>query len=262
MVASFLSILLNSIFLGFMFVDINILGYENFPTVLHLIPFQCGILVPRSELRIPLFELNALSSITLAVKDQKYIGVVQTRDANVIQNPETDDLNIADDDNENYTKITLKNSLIGGLYKCGCLGEILNIQEDEQGKMIVSIGGICRFDIVKELPIENSCRRALVSYDKYEMDIVQEADFSFDRKRLMHALRAYCKKLGIKPNWAELNSTSNEKLITMLMMICPFNTIEKQSLLETIGYTQQSNLITSLIEIDSVNRQSSSHLYH
>jgi Lon protease-like protein len=113
-----------------------------------------------------------------------------------------------------------------------------------------------------ELPIENQSRRAIVSYDRYVNDIVCEADFSFDRDRLMIALRGYCKRRNINLDLKELASMSNERLITLLMMICPFDQNEKQALLETVGYVDQSTLITRLMEMNSVNNQVSSTLYH
>jgi Lon protease-like protein len=51
------------------------------------------------------------------------------------------------------------------------------------------------------------------------------------------------------PNARSFREISNERLVTMLMMICPFDSKEKQALLETAAYTKQSELITFLMEM-------------
>lgn len=215
-------------------------NYKDLPTTLPLMPLKGGILVPRSELQLPISDLGHLSSVSSAIREHRYIGVVQSKDEGV----------------EEEEKLPL--------FHCGCVGQVIDIQENEEDKLILAIRGICRFEIERELPVEQNCRRAVVSYKKYEADIVHEADFSIDRYRLINALKAYCKKLKIKPNWKEISTISNERLITMLMMICPFDSNEKQALLETVSYIAQSQLITSIIEMESVsqNNLSTSFVYH
>lgn len=211
------------------------LNEGELPQVLILLPLKGGILIPRAELQFPVSNLENLSSISEAMKGDRYIGVVQLRE----------DLNEAKPD---------------PVFRCGCVGRIHDLQENDEGQLMFSVCGICRFEIKQELPAYKACRRVLVSYDKYETDIVHEADFTFDRDRLISALKIYCKKLRIKPNWKELDRTSNERLVTMLMMICPFDAHEKQALLETVGYAAQSKLVTSLIEMDTFAHDSL--MYH
>lgn len=206
----------------------------DLPTTIPLMPLHCGILLPRAELQMPVTEVGNLSVISSALQSGRYIGVVQARG--------TSD---------------------GDLFHSGCVGQVLDVQDnDEEERLILAIRGICRFDIREELPIEQNCRKAVVTYEKYAADIVQEADFPLDRYRLITALKKYCEKLHITPNWKEISNISNERLITMLMMICPFHSEEKQTLLETASYTEQSRLITSMIEMDSFSSDSVSPSYH
>ncbi|MDR1907594.1 MAG: LON peptidase substrate-binding domain-containing protein [Holosporales bacterium] len=211
------------------------LGIENeqLPKVLTLLPLRGVILVPRSELRLPVTDFSHLSSITDAVQGDNYVGVVQFRGES--DSPEDD------------------------VFRCGCVGRVFDVRGDEEGHLMYSIRGICRFEITHELPSEGLSRRASVSYDKYQADIVQEADFSCDRERLIHALKVYFERMKIGTNLDELMEMSNEKLITMLMTICPFDAHEKQALLEREHYAAQSTLITHLMELDSFMRDSMSY---
>jgi Lon protease-like protein len=197
-------------------------------------PLQGGILLPRSELQIPFADVSDLSSVLSSSMANGTIGVVQAETRNG-----------------------------DSLFRCGCAGKTFDVQEVDDIGFVLSITGICRFEIESELEFDGKCRRAVVSYEKYEADIVQEADFLLDRERLLSVLRTYCKKLNIVPNWKEIEGISNERLLTMLMMLCPFDSKEKQTLLETVGYTEQSKLITSMMEMDVASAANvASFLYH
>ncbi|MDR3285124.1 MAG: LON peptidase substrate-binding domain-containing protein [Holosporales bacterium] len=211
---------------------------NDLPDILPIMPLHGVILLPRSELQVPLADIGNFASVIFGgLKGSNYIGVVQ----------------VDDNDNEKNDE---------AIFRCGCVGKILDIQEFGDVGLVLSILGICRFEIEKEFDIDGTCRKAVVSYKKYESDIVEEADFELDRKKLISVLKTYFKKMNILPNWGEIKGTSNERLVTMLMMICPFDSNEKQALLETVGYTEQSKLITSIMEMDTASGISGSLSYH
>ncbi|MDR1597946.1 MAG: LON peptidase substrate-binding domain-containing protein [Holosporales bacterium] len=213
----------------------NTLNVQNkdLPKVLTLLPLHGVILMPRSELKLSISDFGNFLSITDALHSDNYMGLVQFRD----------DPNAPSDD----------------VFRYGCAGRIWDIGESGDGQLVLVVRGVCRFEIVRELPPEGAKRAVEVSYDKYPTDIVHEADFSFDRQRLMRALKNYYQKLQFPPNWEELSEMSNERLITLLMMACPFDSRERQALLEMDRYVEQSQLVTSLIELDSFTRDSLSY---
>lgn len=198
---------------------------KDLPTLIPLLPLHGAVLLPRSQLPIPIFEVDYLSMIAESIKSHHMIGVVQ---------PILKNLNVE----ENLP-----------LFKSGCLGKIIDINEAEENLLIITLSGVVRFDIVEELPLEHDYRRAIVSYDRYVQDRVEEVDFSFDRLRLLKALKDYFKTMDITANWQEINKTSNEKLITSLAMICPFEAREKQAILESPTLKEQSQIITTMIEM-------------
>lgn len=203
------------------------LEQEHLPSVVNLLPLRDGILVPRSELRMPLSLLESLTSWTDAIKKDRLVGIVQIRE-------------------EKSAK-----SRVEPIFRCGCLGRILDLQEGEDGGLVFSVKGICRFEIEQELPEAFPCRKAVVSYEKYERDDVQEADFVMDRKRLLDALRGYSQRLHLEPNWEELEIASNERLMSMLMMVFPFSATERQTVFETVEYTAQSRIAMLLMEMNA-----------
>lgn len=210
---------------------------DALPTTIPVLPVHGTVLLPRAELPIPVADSDYLHMISDCVKSHQMFGVVQ---------PVLDRHN---------------NAL--RLFQSGCLGTIIDIEETEHNQLIVTVKGVCRFDIVTEIDTDKTYREAHVSYDKYLLDGSEKVDFSFDRPRLIKALKPYFRALDVQPNWKEINRTPDEKLIAALTMICPLDALEKQVILETVTPKEQSQLITTMIEMASFDKpQNSSVAYH
>lgn len=201
--------------------------YKSLPTHLSLIAVQGAILLPRSQLPIPIRDLDHLIISLEALRTHQIIGIVQSitnQEANLEDSP---------------------------IFKTGCAGKILDLNEVEEGHFLITLKGICRFKIIEELQTKDVHREALVSYEDFALDCVEDNDFSFDRPRLLKALEQYFKVVDITPNWQEISKTSNEKLIAALTMVCPLEAREKQAVLEAPTPKEQSQLITTMIELAS-----------
>ena len=101
-----------------------------------------------------------------------------------------------------------------------------------------------------------------VDYDHYLLDLVENSDDNINRERLLAALRNYFKTFDLSPNWQEINNTPDQKLIRALTMACPFDPREKQALLESPTLLQQSEVMTTLIEIASFGNPNDLQLIH
>jgi Lon protease-like protein len=75
-----------------------------------------------------------------------------------------------------------------------------------------------------------------------------------DRTRLIEALKRYFLMNGIKADWDAINQTPDERLITTLAMICPFQSSEKQALLETEDLATRASTMLTLIEMALLSR--------
>jgi Lon protease-like protein len=141
-------------------------------------------------------------------------------------------------------------------FKTGCAGEITDINFIGSEEVVVNIYGICRFEIVDELPPDNSgIERVSVSYEKFLVDMDKEdTNFDFDKKKLMSALDVYFKNLEISPNWTEIERTPVKILVSALAMACPFHPSEKQSLLEIVSVEDMFNMMMKIVEMNSFDR--------
>lgn len=204
----------------------NAASTDNLPTILPLLPLHGAVLMPRASMPIPLHEEEFVAIIDNAPLEHSYIGVVQPILSNMP----------SDVDASQY------------LFRTGCAGRIIDITETQDEKYIVTLTGECRFDLVQEVKNDHLYRTARVDYSRYVMDIVDEIDFVLDRGRLFQALKPYFQMIDLSPNWDEIQRISNEKLITALTMICPFQPNEKQAILEVPSLQEQAKLVQALLE--------------
>lgn len=198
---------------------------RDLPETLSLLPLRGAVLLPRAHLPLPLLDLSHLAVITEALHAEQIIGLVQP---SVIPTDEHDELNF---------------------FSVGTAAQVIDINELDEGRLIVTLKGLCRFDIVEEIESDSPLRKVRVSYLRYENDLVQETDLNIDRARLGRALKPYFQLLDVTPNWDEIDTTSNEKLINTLTMVCPFEPNEKQAVLESPTLKEQSQVMTTLIEM-------------
>lgn len=212
---------------------------DDLPLEVPLILLHGAILLPRSHLPVPITDKSNFSMIAEALRTNRYVGIVQPNPPQDGSDPH--DLN---------------------LFSTGTLGYIQDVTELDDDKLFVTLSGICRFTILEkrihnlEYPVASLC------YEGYETDLVDSVDISIDRTRLLQALSLYFDHLDIKANWEEIDKTTNEKLITALMMVCPFEANEKQALLESRTLQEQSRVITTLIEMGATNHHPERIIYH
>ena len=201
--------------------------FENLPAELPLFPLNGVLLLPRGRLPLNIFEPRYLNMVEHALGHQRLVGIAQ---------PTVDGqpgLGAPDGT---------------ALYRIGCAGRITNFQETTGGQIQLTLRGICRFNIVDELPLMNSFRRARADFAPYKNDFSSEDGTVIDRQRLLSDLRAYFEMENIEADWDTIKQTPDDRLVTTLAMVCPFEPHEKQALLESADLIHRCKLIIGLIE--------------
>lgn len=194
------------------------------PKRLALLPVYGSILMPHAHLNVPAHEEYLLKIASQVDEEDLFVGVVQP---------------ILDKASEAQRV---------PIFLAGTLGRITEVSESFEGSVSISIEGVCRFDIEEEYDDANGNRYALANYERYLQDLQEITNLKIDRKNLLKALKNYFSIYNVAPNWKEIDKTTDEHLITVLSMICPFHAREKQALLETPSIEVQSEMIAKLIE--------------
>ncbi|MGD9537769.1 MAG: LON peptidase substrate-binding domain-containing protein [Alphaproteobacteria bacterium] len=198
---------------------------EDLPTLIPIFPLPGALLLPRGKLPLNIFEPRYLEMTEAAMASHRLIGMVQPSDANApLDRPE--------------------------VYRTGCAGRIVRYAETEDGRYLITLAGIARFEIVAEPPLEGRLyRRAEVSFKRYAHDLESPGALRLDRARLMPALRCYFQVQGLTADWQTIEKTPDDHLLTCLAMICPFKPNEKQALLEYPTDAERGEAIIALLEM-------------
>ena len=66
---------------------------------------------------------------------------------------------------------------------------------------------------------------------------------------LMDALRPFFRVRGIEANWDAMEQTSDSMLVLTLAMVCPFDPLEKQALLEAGSPEDRASMLVTLLQM-------------
>lgn len=197
---------------------------KDLPTVIPVFPLPEVLLLPGGMLPLNIFEPRYLAMVKAVLGADRMIGMVQPQPAEgPAGNP--------------------------ALYVTGCAGRIARFEEAPDGRYLISLMGVCRFDIAGELAPCDGYRRVQADWSRYGCDLDAEPLCCLDRSRLFPALRGYFKLHGIDADWDMLGGAPDERLVTCLSMICPFCASEKQALLEAAGMEERAEILTTLVEM-------------
>jgi|TARA_B110000881_G_C18539793_1_gene497888 Lon protease-like protein len=192
---------------------------SQFPEKIPVFPLSGVIYFPNTNLPLNVFEDRYLSLVNDVIKTNKLMGMVQS--------------------------IKGKKDV----YNVGCLGKISDFRKSDDGRILLNLTGITRFEIKKEIETTKLYREFFVDYKKFTNDIdvpnkVRTKSKEFDL--LDEKMKIFFKKNGILLNWKEFEILEDEQKINTLSMIAPISNEEKQKLLETVTL---KNKIKTLLDI-------------
>ncbi len=200
------------------------------PDVVAIFPLNGTVLLPGCELPLNIFEPRYLNMIDDALKGERLIGMIQT--------------------DENTSS---------GLSKVGGLGRIMQFSEQDDGRYLIVLKGLKRFNFVQDIKSTAPYRQARISFDGFEEDadlhdprVMPDALTDVggtDRAALTVAMKSLAKTLGVSVDWDGLAEIPLPQLVNQAAMISPFKPADKQSLLETVSTDDRRRLLTGLLHL-------------
>ncbi len=197
--------------------------FEQLPGSIPVFPLMGVLLLPRGKLPLNIFEPRYLAMVQDALASDRMIGMIQPQATEAPERPPR-------------------------LYGLGCAGRITSFAETDDGRFLITLTGVCRFALGEELPTTRGYRRVVPDWTPFAADLAEEVG-GVDRDRLVPVLRQYFRQQGITVNWDAVTGAEDERLITSLAMICPFDPPEKQALLEAPCLKDRADLLQTLIEM-------------
>ncbi len=217
-------------------------GFEELPPVVPIFPLPGVLLLPGGRLPLNVFEPRYLAMVRDALAGERAIGMIQPRE-------EAADVGAAK------------------VYETGCLGRITAFSETDDGRYLITLTGLIRFDVARELPPMEGYRRVTAGYDRFRRDLedgpaagpedgaadgvagAAGAAGAIDRARLLETLGSYFEAQGIEGDWKAIEETGDAALVTALAMLCPFAAPEKQALLEAMSLPERASAMTAIMEM-------------
>lgn len=205
-------------------------SFDDLPATIPIFPLTGVLLLPRGILPLNIFEPRYLNMVQDALAADRMIGMIQP---------------------SGKTGGKTGSSAEPPVYTCGCAGRITAFEETDDGRFLISLRGVSRFEVAEEVPTTRGYRRARVDWGRFEGDLTppDDKDKTIQRDGLFKCLKAYFKNQGIEASWTALKETPNERLINSLSMICPFEPSEKQALLEASDLCERTKVLTALVEM-------------
>src|SRR5262249_49519308 len=87
------------------------------------------------------------------------------------------------------------------LYPIGCAGRITSFSESEDGRYLITLSGLCRFGIGREIPTVGGYRRIVPGFQRFRAGMEPVAKGLVERERVPNALTAFFAAQKIKVDW-------------------------------------------------------------
>lgn len=200
-------------------------GLSGLPTRFPVFPLAGAILLPGGNLPLNIFEPCYLQMTRDAMRTDRVIGMVQPNGEH--------------------------EGRPSGLYPIGCAGRITSFAETDDGRYLITLTGVCRYDIVEELQVGTLYRQVIATFDRWRVDLEPPSPSRELRPALLSALRSYFDVYEISADWSQIEAAPLGGLITSLAMICPFEPSEKQALLEADDPDRRGQVLIALMEMSA-----------
>ena len=197
----------------------------DLPETIPLFPLPGALLLPRARLPLNIFEPRYLAMLEDAIKtEHRLIGMIQPQEdiAETGTNP---------------------------LHQIGCAGRVISFSETDDGRYLITLGGVCRFRLVSKVDGFTPYIRAAVDWTSFDADLAPTVpDDGFDRPKFLDTLARYFDAVNLSSDWDNLKEADEELLINSLAMLCPFEREEKQALLESTSLADRRKTLTTLMD--------------
>ena len=193
----------------------------NLPNTIPIFPLSGVIFFPQTNLPLNIFEPRYLTLVNDCIKSNKYMGMIQSK------------RNTSD------------------VYSVGCLGKITEHKKTKDGRMLVNLTGISRFEINTEINNDKIYREFEVSYEKFSEDqgLIKKQTAMVERiKEIYEKTKIFFNKNGLLLNWVEFEKLDEDQKINTLAMIAPISNEEKQMILESVHVDSRTKVLSKIIE--------------
>ena len=188
------------------------------PTRVPLFPLSGAILFPRSHLPLHIFEDRYRAMVEDAMAGPGRIAMIQPADDKA-----------------------------PGLYQVGCVGELVGVEELDDGRYNVMLLGSQRFRLIGEADGGTPYRQADVNLDAFNDDDPEPLS-SIQRADVEREARRFGDSLSLAVDWDAVGRLDDEMLVNAIAQVAPFDAGAKQALLEEVTLAGRADLVVQLMQ--------------
>ncbi|CAM5508023.1 Lon protease 2 OS=Afipia felis OX=1035 GN=lon2_2 PE=4 SV=1 [Afipia felis] len=210
-------------------------GPGDLPETIPVFPLPGALLLPRGQMPLNIFEPRYLEMVDDALRDgHRMIGIIQP--------------DAAHSQSEEHPK----------LFRVGCVGRITQFGETGDGRYILELTGIARFQVVEELTVLTPYRQCKVDFFPFVDDFTaRKGEDEVDRDAVLDTLTKFLKANSLKVDWDGIRAAPNEALVNALAMMSPYGPAEKQALLEAPDLKTRAEILIAVTQMDLAKKQTS-----
>jgi uncharacterized protein len=199
---------------------------NDLPAEFPIFPLEGALLLPRGRLPLNIYEPRYLAMTEDALSAGRMLGMVQP-DRSAPATPDGP-----------------------GLFRVGCLGRLASFSETEDGRFLITLTGVIRFYIARGLGMRRGYRRVQGDFTAFLDDLsLDPQPIGVTREALIGALRGYFARRELEANWDAIRRIPDDMLVVTLAMICPFEPVEKQALLEARTQAERAAALLVLLQM-------------
>ena len=122
---------------------------SSLPDRFPVFPLRGAMLLPGGNLPLNIFEPRYLQMVRDAMQTDRVIGMIQP-------------------------KADAADGRAPDLYRTGCAGRITNFSETDDGRFLITLTGVCRFDVASELEVATPYRQVTADFARWRHDLQPE----------------------------------------------------------------------------------------
>ena len=189
------------------------------PVRVPLFPLAGAILFPRSQLPLHIFEERYREMVRDSLAGAARIAMIQPSEPG--DHPP--------------------------LYRVGCVGEVVGVEEMDDGRFNIVLQGSERFRLIAEPDVGTSYRQADIDVQAFDdrepppLALAVRSDVEREARRFGAAL-------GLSVDWDAVSRLDDEMLVNAIAQVAPFDVGAKQALLEEPTLAGRADLVVQLMQ--------------
>ena len=203
---------------------------NDLPKKIAVFPLTHAIFFPKTILPLNIFEQRYIELVDDCMKDQKFFGMIQ---------PKTKK------NSESKVKI----------YDVGCLGKIVSFNETADKRFIISLSGIIRFKVKKEIDTSKLYRIFEVDYSSFLNDLNKNETYkkNYDKRNLINKVKLLFRKKNYLVELSEIEKLNFDQIISTICMVSPLYVEEKQKMIETVKIEDKIKTLEEILNFNLID---------